>query len=147
MSLFERFLVHLKAGAERRTQRLVMEEKIKKFLDESSNNCQKLTRIDDKLDVLQGTIDNVSNKVDGLENEINRINGRLEVIGTGTKMELFDTLYHWKQILGTRGWKTAAEMREVEEIYKVYHDGLGGNGQGQAYYEQIKALPEKELDA
>lgn len=147
MSLFERFLVHLKAGAERRTQRLVMEEKMKKFLDESSNNCQKLTRIDDKLDVLQGTIDAVSQKVDGLENEINHVNGRLEIIGKGTKMELFDTLYHWKKLLSDRGWKTAAEMREVEEIYKVYHDGLGGNGQGQAYYEQIKALPEKELDA
>lgn len=147
MSLFEKVVKYIKLGQERRTQKLIMEEKMKKFLDESSNNCQKLTRIDDKLDVLQGTIDSVSHKVDGLENEINHINGRLEIIGKGTKMELFDTLYHWKQLLSDRGWKTAAEMREVEEIYKIYHDGLGGNGQGQTYYEQIKALPEKEINA
>ena len=128
MSLFEKFLTHLKAGQERHTKRLIMEEKVRQFLDHAADNSEKLIKIDDKLDVLQGTINSVSSKVDGLEQEINHVNGRLEIIGTGTKMELFDTLYNWKQILNTRGWKTAAEMREVEEIYKVYHDGLGGNG-------------------
>ena len=37
-------------------------------------------------------------------------------------MELFDTLYHWKKMLCERGWATAAEKHEVEEIYKIYHD-------------------------
>jgi hypothetical protein len=60
-------------------------------------------------------------------------------------MELFETLYHWKQILTQRGWKTAAEMREIEEIYKVYHDGLGGNGQGEKYYQEIQNLEEREI--
>ena len=58
-------------------------------------------------------------------------------------MELFDTLYHWKQILvDDRGWASEAEKREVKDIYEVYHDGLNGNGQGEVYYNEIITLPE-----
>ena len=65
------------------------------------------------------------------------------VIGEGTKMELFDTLYNWKKILvDERKWASAAEKREVNDIYSVYHDGLNGNGQGKVYFEQIMSLPE-----
>jgi len=59
-------------------------------------------------------------------------------------MELFDTLYHWKKILvDERGWASAAEKKEVKQIYEIYHDELGGNGQGEVYYNQIIALPEQ----
>ena len=59
-------------------------------------------------------------------------------------MELFDTLYNWKKILvDERKWASAAEKREVNDIYSVYHDGLNGNGQGKVYFEQIMALPEE----
>jgi hypothetical protein len=51
-------------------------------------------------------------------------------------MELFDTLYHWKKILvDERKWASAAEKKEVNDIYEVYHEGLKGNGQGKVYYE------------
>lgn len=60
-------------------------------------------------------------------------------------MELFDTLHNWRIILvAHRGWATPAEKREVEEIYHIYHNELGGNGQGQRYYEEIMMLPESE---
>lgn len=145
MSLFEKFLKHLKAGQERHAQRLVMEEKMKEFLNNSANNCQKLTHISDQIDNLQTSVHVIDEKVNGLERQVNTIKQKQEIIGAGTKMELFETLYHWKQILTQRGWKTAAEMREIEEIYKVYHDGLGGNGQGEHYYNEIKDLPEREI--
>ena len=145
MSLFEKFLKHLKAGQERHAQRLVMEEKMKEFLNNSASNCQKLTHISDQIDNLQTSVHVIDEKVNGLEREVSTIKHKQEIIGAGTKMELFETLYHWKQILTQRGWKTAAEMREIEEIYKVYHDGLGGNGQGEHYYNEIKNLPEREI--
>ena len=145
MSLFEKFLKHLKASQERHAQRLVMEEKMKEFLNNSANNCQKLTHISDQIDNLQTSVHVIDEKVNGLERQVNTIKQKQEIIGAGTKMELFETLYHWKQILTQRGWKTAAEMREIEEIYKVYHDGLGGNGQGEHYYNEIKDLPEHEI--
>jgi len=72
------------------------------------------------------------------------IDGRLAIIGEGTKMELFDTLYNWKKILvDERGWASSAEKKEVKDIYEVYHEGLKGNGQGKVYFEQIMNLPEK----
>ena len=145
MSLFEKFLKHLKASQERHAQRLVMEEKMKEFLNNSANNCQKLTHISDQIDNLQTSVHVIDEKVNGLERQVNTIKQKQEIIGAGTKMELFETLYHWKQILTQRGWKTAAEMREIEEIYKVYHDGLGGNGQGEKYYQEIQNLEEREI--
>ena len=145
MSLFEKFLKYLKAGQERHAQRLVMEEKMKEFLNNSANSCQKLTHISDQIDNLQTSVHAIDEKVNGLERQVNTIKQKQEIIGAGTKTELFETLYHWKQILTQRGWKTAAEMREIEEIYKVYHDGLGGNGQGEHYYNEIKDLPEREI--
>jgi hypothetical protein len=67
--------------------------------------------------------------LDALDAQVNDINTQLGIIGKGTKMELFDTLYHWKKILvDDRKWASEAEKHEVKEIYEVYHDGLKGNG-------------------
>ena len=83
-------------------------------------------------------------KVDKLQKHVDRIDDALDTIGKGTKMELFDTLYHWKKILvDDRGWASEAEKHEVKEIYEVYHDELKGNGQGEVYYKEIIKLPEK----
>ena len=140
MSKFWDFINHIgKKHREAVERRIKMDE----FLNGSRDNCLKITEIKDDMKYLRDTVGNIDTKVNNLENDINHINGRLEIIGSGTKMELFDTLYHWKKILCERGWATAAEKREVEEIYKIYHDGLGGNGQGEYYYQQIIALPEE----
>ena len=73
------------------------------------------------------------------------MNERLEVIGRGTKIELLETLYRWRKLLVERGWRTKEETKEVEELYGLYHKKLEGNGQGTSYYDEIMALPEKEI--
>jgi len=85
---------------------------------------------------MSGKVSEIETKVDKLQGHVDHIDGRLAIIGEGTKMELFDTLYHWKKILvDDRNWASAAEKKEVNDIYEVYHHGLDGNGQGKIYYE------------
>lgn len=141
MSKFWDFINHIAQKRREHVERLI---KMDEFLDNQKDNCLRITEIKDDMKYLKETVDGIDTKVNGLENDISHINGRLEIIGKGTKMELFDTLYHWKKILTDRGWASPVEKKEVEEIYKVYHDGLGGNGQGEVYYNTIMALPEKE---
>lgn len=113
------------------------------FLSGAHDNCTKIDGITHAVADLTAKVESIGTKVDNLQTDITHINGRLEIIGKGTKMELFDTLYNWKKILvDDRGWASEAEKKEVKEIYEVYHDGLDGNGQGEVYFNQIMALPE-----
>ena len=60
-------------------------------------------------------------------------------------MELFDTLHNQRMFLVVnKKWASAAEKKEVKDIWQVYHEELGGNGQGEHYYNEIMALPESE---
>ena len=102
-----------------------------------------LNNIDTRLTGIEQDLAQSHEKLDALDVQVNDINNQIGVIGKGTKMELFDTLYHWKKILvDDRGYATEAEKHEVKEIFEVYHDGLKGNGQGEVYYKQIMVLPE-----
>lgn len=122
---------------------IVRNQKMDEFLENSKANCEKIDDITRSVENLEKSVANVTAKVDNLQADVNHMNGRLEIIGKGAKMELFDTLYHWKKILvEDRGWASEAEKREVKEIFQVYHDGLQGNGQGEIYYNEILALPE-----
>lgn len=142
MSKFIDFLDKL---GERHRKRVEREIRMDEFLSGQKDNCLRIHEISQDMKYLTQTVDDINTKVCGLEKDINHINGRLEIIGRGTQMELFDTLYHWKTILVDRGWKTPLEMKEITEIYRIYHDELGGNGQGEKYYEEIQALPEREV--
>lgn len=125
---------------------IIRNQKMDEFLQGAHDNCIKIDGINHTMKQLGESVKQIENKVDSLQEDVNHINGRLEVIGKGTKMELFDTLYHWKKILvDDRGWALKAEKTEVENIYKIYHNELGGNGQGELYYNQIMALEEREI--
>lgn len=120
-------------------------EKLIEFLNNSEKNCSQINHIDATVTKLDQGLTEVKNQVSSLENRVDQINGRLETIGKGTKMELFDTLHNWRILLvKERKWASAAEKKEVEEIWNVYHFELGGNGQGQRYYNEIMELPESE---
>ena len=122
---------------------VIRNEKMDQFLTHATENNKKIDHLTSAVGNLTTQVTNIGTKVDNLQADITHINGRLEVIGKGTKMELFDTLYNWKKILvDERGWASEAEKKEVKEIYEVYHDGLDGNGQGEVYFNQIMALPE-----
>lgn len=140
-----KFIDYLNKLGERHRKRIEREIRMDEFLSGQKDSCLRINEISQDMKYLTQTVDNINTKVGGLEKDINHINGRLEIIGRGTQMELFDTLYHWKKILTERGWKTSLEMKEITEIYRIYHDELGGNGQGEQYYNDIKALPEKEV--
>lgn len=40
-----------------------------------------------------------------------------------------------------KGFVTLDDIEEMEEIYRIYHDELGGNGTGTRLYESFKNLP------
>ena len=123
---------------------IIRNQKMDEFLLNAKDNHDKIKSIDNSIGSMKQSISAIEKKVDTLSDDVTHINGRLEVIGKGTKMELFDTLYHWKKMLvDERGWASAAEKKEVKQIYEIYHDELGGNGQGEVYYSQIIALPEQ----
>ena len=140
MSKFVDFFKHFKDRYDEEQRRSM---RMDKFLDNAEENQDKLKEVVQAVDNMSGKMLEIESKVDNLQSHVTHIDGRLSIIGEGTKMELFDTLYHWKKILvDERKWASAAEKREVNDIYNVYHEGLKGNGQGKIYYEQIMALPE-----
>ena len=140
MSKLGDFFLHFKHRYDEEQKRLI---RMDKFLDNAEENTEKLKEMIIAVDNLSGKMSEVETKVDKLQDHVDHIDGRLSIIGEGTKMELFDTLYHWKKILvDDREWASSVEKKEVKDIYEVYHDGLNGNGQGKVYFEQIMNLPE-----
>lgn len=125
---------------------IIRNQKMDEFLSGAHDNCVKIDGITHAMEKISEQVTNLDNKVTDLQSHVGKIDGRLETIERGTKMELFDTLYNWKKILTARGWKTKAEMDEIKEIYQIYHDKLGGNGQGEHYYKEIEELKEVEVD-
>lgn len=141
MSKLGDFFKHFKDKYDEEQKRLI---RMDRFLDRAEENNDKLHQVVTAVDNIGGQVEELKSKVDDLQSHITHMDGRLAIIGEGTKMELFDTLYNWKKILvDERKWASAAEKREVNDIYSVYHDGLNGNGQGKVYFEQIMALPEE----
>ena len=141
MSKLTEFFKQFKDRYDEEQKRLI---RMDKFLDRAEENQEKLKGVATAVDNLSGKVSEIKMQVDTLQSHITHIDGRLSIIGEGTKMELFDTLYHWKKILvDERKWASPAEKREVQGIYEVYHEGLDGNGQGKVYFEQIMSLPEE----
>jgi hypothetical protein len=99
---------------------------------------------------LQDSFNTRTNELRDLQNDVRTIIGLLDTVKNGTKMELFETLHNWRELLVVRrGWASPEEKKEVMEIYTIYHDKLNGNGNGERYYKEIIALPEslEELEA
>lgn len=120
-------------------------EQLSAFLTESIEFRKRVHHIDDSMTALSSDVKHVKQKVQNLETQIDQVNGRLETIGKGTMMELFDTLHNWRiNLVVQKQWASPAEKREVETIYRIYHDELHGNGQGERYYKEIMELPESE---
>lgn len=133
MSKLSEFFKQFKDRYDEEQKRLI---RMDKFLDRAEENSDKLKDVITAVDNLTGKMADIENKVDNLQSHVTHIDGRLAIIGEGTKMELFDTLYHWKKILvDERKWASSAEKKEVKDIYEVYHEGLKGNGQGKVYFE------------
>jgi len=120
-------------------------EELSEFLRNAKTSGDKLDSIGNSVGIINDDIQTLKGQVNELGEQVSHINGRLEIIGEGTKMELFDTLHNWRnELVVKRGWASKAEKKEVENIFNIYNKGLKGNGQGEVYYKQIMDLPEDE---
>lgn len=120
-------------------------EELSAFLETYKDQREKLNHIDSSVSELTEDVLHIKEKITELDEQITQINGRVEAIGTGTKMELFDTLHNLYQLyVIKRGYSTVSEKKEVETLYTLYHKHLEGNGLGTRYYNEIIALPDSE---
>lgn len=113
-------------------------EKIDTLLDNYANTLSKIAE-------LQICFSERTEELRSLQDDVRVIISHLDTVKHGTKMELFETLHNWYQLaVVKRGWASASEKKEIEEIYTIYHDELNGNGNGERYYREIMALPESK---
>lgn len=124
---------------------VIRNKKMDEFLESAQSNFNKIGEMNTTVTNLNTKVETLETQMSNLQSDVATMNGRLEVIGRGTKIELLETLYRWRKLLVERGWKTKEEMKEVTELYEIYNKKLEGNGQGTQYYNDIKALPEKEI--
>lgn len=113
-------------------------EKIDTLLENYSNT---LLKIED----LQNCFSEKTEELRSLQKDVRVVINHLDIVKHGTKMELFETLHNWHELLVVkRGWASYSEKKEVEEIYTIYHTELNGNGNGERYYKEIISLPESK---
>ena len=118
-------------------------EKIDALLDNYNSTLDLLTKLQSNFDVR-------THELRALQSDVRTIISLLDTVTNGTKMELFETLHNWRELLVVkRGWASPEEKKEITEIYTIYHDKLNGNGNGERYYKEIIELPEsiEELKA
>lgn len=145
MSKVGDFFLHFKKKYDEDQRRMA---RMDRFLDKAESTEEAVKDMTLSVAKLSDQISEVESKVDKLQAHVKQIDERLEIIGRGTKIELFNTLYNWKKrLVDARGWASEPEKKEVKEIYEVYHDGLKGNGQGEVYYKQVMELPESDPKA
>lgn len=142
MSKFTDFFM----GFKRRYDAQVIRNKnMDDFLATAKDNFDKIGKMNTAIDNIETKVGTLESKVDNLQTDMTAMSEHLEVIGKGTKLELLETLHRWKKLLTERGWKTKEEMKEIKELYELYNKKLHGNGQGTDYYNEISALPEREI--
>lgn len=118
-------------------------EKIDALLNNYNSTLDLLTKLQSNFDVR-------THELRALQSDVRTIISLLDTVTNGTKMELFETLHNWRELLVVkRGWASPEEKKEITEIYIIYHDKLNGNGNGERYYKEIIELPEslEELEA
>lgn len=99
----------------------------------------------DDISSIKKDVSTQGSKLDSLEDKVQFLVENVDTLKRGTKMELFETLHNlYQTFVIQKGWASNLEKKEVEEIYKIYHDKLDGNGNGDRYYREILALPESE---
>ncbi len=99
-----------------------------------SNNNKELTIINNRLDVLQNTAEEIK----GVKNE-------LDTLKTSSRASRRYTLFRDLEIAIERGFTTLEERREIAKLFECYQV-LGGNGEIQTMYDIFTHLPIKEVE-
>ena len=99
-----------------------------------SNNNKELSTINNRLDVLQNTAD-----------EIKEVKSELDTLKNSSRASRRYTLFRDLEIAIERGYTTLEERREIAKLFECYKV-LGGNGEIQTMYDIFTHLPIKEVE-
>lgn len=99
-----------------------------------SNNNKELTAINNRLDVLQNTAE-----------EIKEVKSELDTLKNSSRASRRYTLFKDLEQAIERGYTTLEERRELSKLFECYQV-LGGNGEIQTMYEIFTQLPIKEVE-
>lgn len=99
-----------------------------------SNNNKELSTINNRLDVLQNTAE-----------EIKEVKNELDTLKTSSRASRRYTLFRDLEISIERGYTTLEERREIAKLFECYQV-LGGNGEIQTMYDIFTHLPIKEVE-
>ena len=99
-----------------------------------SNNNKELSTINNRLDVLQNTAD-----------EIKEVRSELDTLKNSSRSSRRYTLFKDLEQAIERGYTTLEERRELSKLFECYQV-LGGNGEIQTMYDIFTHLPIKEVE-
>lgn len=99
-----------------------------------SNNNKELSTINNRLDILQNTAE-----------EIKEVRPELDTLKNSSRASLRYTLFRDLEIAIERGYTTLEERREIAKLFECYQV-LGGNGEIQTMYDIFTHLPIKEVE-
>ena len=99
-----------------------------------SNNNKELTNMNNRLDVLQNTAE-----------EIKEVRSELDTLKNSSRSSRRYTLFKDLEQAIERGYTTLEERRELSKLFECYQV-LGGNGEIQTMYDIFTHLPIKEVE-
>lgn len=99
-----------------------------------SNNNKELTTMNNRLDVLQNTAE-----------EIKEVRTELDTLKNSSRSSRRYTLFRDLDEAIERGYTTLEERREIAKLFESYQV-LGGNGEIQTMYDIFTQLPIKEVE-
>ncbi len=99
-----------------------------------SNNNKELTTMNNRLDVLQNTAE-----------EIKEVKNELDTLKSSSRSSRRYTLFRDLEVAIGRGFTTLEERREIAKLFECYQV-LGGNGEIQTMYDIFTHLPIKEVE-
>ena len=99
-----------------------------------SNNNKELTTMNNRLDVLQNTAE-----------EIKEVRTELNTLKNSSRSSRRYTLFKDLEQAIERGYTSLEERREIAKLFECYQV-LGGNGEIQTMYEIFTQLPIKEVE-
>lgn len=98
-----------------------------------SNNNKELSTINNRLDILQNTAE-----------EIKEVKSELDTLKNSSRASRRYTLFRDLEQAIERGYTTFEERREIAKLFECYQV-LGGNGEIQTMYDIFTHLPIKEV--
>ena len=99
-----------------------------------SNNNKELSTINNRLDILQNTAE-----------EIKEVKSELDTLKNSSRSSRRYTLFRDLEHAIERGYTSLEERREIAKLFECYKV-LGGNGEIQTMYDIFTQLPIKEVE-